>query len=63
MKNKLKYLRFFLGKSQEQLAQEAGLSQSQISRIERGYIKPQKEDRKKLSIILGVEEKAIFPEE
>jgi|GEM_PF-836482 len=61
--NKMKYFRFLKGKSQEQLALEAGMSQSQITRIERGYIKPQKEDKKKLSMILGIEEKALFPED
>jgi len=63
MKNNMRYLRFLSQKSQEQLAIEAGLSQAQISRIERGYIKPKKEDKKILSVILGFAVEALFPED
>jgi len=64
MKNRRNHLRFFRNlaeKSQFRLAVESGLSQAKISRAELEYIELREEDKKNLSIALGVTMEAIFP--
>ena len=63
MKNQLRYFRFFNGKTQQQLSKESGISQAKISNIERGVTDPQKEDKKALSMVLGVSAEALFERE
>lgn len=63
MKNNLRLFRFLSGKSQQELAKELNASQPKISGLERGFIKPQKEDKEKLAKILGNKVEAIFPTE
>ena len=62
MKNKIKEARFFAGMIQDELHLKTGLSQTKISRIERGYIKPSKGDRKLIAKALKKSVKEIFPE-
>jgi transcriptional regulator with XRE-family HTH domain len=62
MENKLKEARFFAKKSQDQLHIETGLSQSKISRIENGYIRPSEEDKKLVAQALKEPVSKIFPE-
>ena len=63
MKNKIKEARFFAEMIQDELHLKTGLSQAKISRIERGYIKPSKEDKRLIAKALKKSVKDIFPEE
>jgi transcriptional regulator with XRE-family HTH domain len=63
MENKLKEVRFFKKVSQWKLRLLTGLSQSKISLIESGYVKPSPEERRKISRALGVEPEELFPGE
>ena len=62
MKNKLKEVRFFAKKSQDQLHVETGISQSKISRIENGFIQPSKEEKRLIARFLKEPISKIFPE-
>lgn len=62
MKNKLKEARFFANKPQIKLWLETGIHYSTISRIECGYIKPTKEQKKRLARALKVKVSWLFPE-
>ena len=61
MENKLKEVRFFAKKSQDQLHIETGLSQSKISRIENGYIQPSKREKRLIARLLKQPISKIFP--
>ncbi len=61
MENKLKEVRFFANKSQDQLHIETGLSQSKISRIENGYIQPSKREKRLIARLLKQPVSKIFP--
>ena len=62
MKNKLKEVRFFASKSQDQLHIETGLSQSKISRIENGYIQPSEKEKRLIAKVLKEPVSKIFLE-
>ena len=58
---KLKEARFFAKKSQAQLWLETGIHYSTISRLECGYMKPTKDQKRKLAKALSVEVDWLFP--
>jgi len=60
MKNRLKEARFFANKGQWQLMLETGIHASTISRIERGYINPNQEQKELLSKALNKSIEWIF---
>ena len=60
--NRLKEARFFARKVQWKLMIETGINAATISRIECGYIIPNAEQRKRLSLALGRSEEWLFPE-
>lgn len=60
--NRLKEARFYAKKPQIQLWVETGIHYSTISRIECGYIHPNKEQKEKLAKALGVKTDRLFPE-
>lgn len=62
MKNKIREARFFAGMIQDELHLKTGLSQAKISRIERGYIKPTKEDKRLIAKALKKSVRDIFPD-
>ena len=62
MANKLKEVRFFARKSQDQLHIETELSQSKISRIENGYIQPSEKEKRLIAKTLKEPVSKIFPE-
>src|SRR5581483_5186191 len=51
-----------LGLSQEVLARRAGLTQSEISKVELGQLKPTTETRKKIARALRTNVRAVFPQ-
>ena len=63
MKNRLKEARFFAKKPQIKLWLETDIHCSTISRIECGYIKPTKDQKRKLARALGVKADWLFPPE
>ena len=60
--SKMKELRFFKGLSQWQIRMVTGISQAKLSLIERGYIVPQEEEKKKIAAALNVRPEEVFPE-
>ena len=63
MKNHLKFYRSFFGKTQQQVAKEAGFSQPKLSNIERGITDPSERDKKVISVVLGIHQDALFSRE
>jgi len=61
--NNLRKARLEADKSQLQLMKETNIYFSTISRIERGWLKPNEEQRVKLARALGVKKDWLFPEE
>ncbi len=62
MENKLKEVRFFARKSQDEIHVETGLCQSKISRIENGYIQPSEKEKRLIAKALKEPVSKIFPE-
>lgn len=60
--NNLRKARLKADKSQLQLMSETGIYFSTISRIERGWLKPTDEQKKKLAEALGVKKEWLFTE-
>jgi len=64
--NKIRYYRRLLDWTQEQLAEAVGFEringQVYISRYERGVYRIQKDLQEKISAVLGLPRKVIFPE-
>ena len=63
MENKLKKVRFFAKKTQDQIHIKTGISQSKISRIENGFIEPSQEEKKIIAQVLRRSIKQVFPKE
>jgi len=61
MVNKLREIRFFKRVSQWQLRIPTGICQTRISLIERGFIEPTDEDKRKIAGALGMKSEEIFP--
>ncbi|GAG55221.1 unnamed protein product [marine sediment metagenome] len=60
--NRLRKARLRADKSQLKLMQETGIYFATISRIERGWLEPSEEQKKKLGDALNVEINWLFPE-
>ncbi len=63
LQNRLKEARFYADRAQIQLWLETGVHYSTISRIESGYVKPNKMQKRRLARALGVKEDWLFPKE
>jgi len=63
MANKIRYLREKIGLNQKQLAERTHIVQSAISELERGVRKPWLNVAKKLSRVLKVPIREIFPQD
>lgn len=61
-KNKLKEIRFFAKKTQDQLHIETGICQAKISRIENGYAQPSEEEKRLIARAMKESISKIFPE-
>ena len=61
--NKIRQIREMKGLNQRQLAEKAHTAQSLISTLERGNIKPWPKVMQRLSRVLKVSRKELFPEE
>ena len=59
--NRLREARLKIDKSQLQLMRETGIYFSTISRIERGWLSPNDEQKGQLATALGVEVDWLFP--
>ena len=57
----LREIRFFQRISQWELSKQTGIHQSRISLLERGLIKPNGQERKKLSEVLDKPVSDLFP--
>ena len=62
MINKIKALRTLRNLTQDQIAKELRCDHSKISRIERGFIRPSKEEKEKIAELLKVSPEEIFAE-
>jgi len=60
--SKVRELRFFKGLSQWQIALAAGMSQTKLSLIERGFIHPTEADKERIAEILETKIEDLFPE-
>lgn len=60
--NRLRRIRLRVDKSQLQLMKETGINFATISRIERGWLKPTEEQKRKLAKALNAEIDWLFPE-
>ncbi len=60
--NRFRLMRLSKQKTQVQLMRETGIFYSTISRIERGWLKPSKEQKEKLAKALNVSQNWLFPE-
>lgn len=58
--SRLKSCRFLAGKSQDEVAHSAGISQAKLSRIERGYAQPTPEEKRLIAEILGRTPEEVF---
>ncbi|MEA1963708.1 MAG: helix-turn-helix transcriptional regulator [Candidatus Aerophobetes bacterium] len=58
--SRLKVFRFIKGKSQDEISHEVGISQSKLSRIERGYIVPSEEEKKSIAKALEMTVEELF---
>ena len=58
----LKEARFFKGLNQWDISVKTGIPQSKLSLIERGYVDPKKDEKKKIAKALGYKVTDIFPE-
>ena len=62
MANKLKEIRFFARKTQDEIHVETGLCQSKISRIENGYIQASEKEKRLIARALKEPVSKIFLE-
>lgn len=58
----LKEARFFKGLNQWDISLKTGIPQSKLSLIERGYIDPREDEKRKIAKALGCKVTNIFPE-
>jgi len=58
----LKEARFFKGLTQWDIAIKTGISQPTLSLIERGYVTPKEQEKKKIARALNCKVTDIFPE-
>lgn len=60
--HKMRIERFFRNLSLDELRSRTGIDQGKLSRIERGYVKPKEDEKKKLAKALNVKVEDIFIE-
>ena len=60
--NKIKAYRFIADLTQDELGKITGIDHAKISRIERGFIKPREEEKKKIATALNAEPEDLFQE-
>lgn len=58
----LKEARFFKGLNQWDVSIKTGIPQSKLSLIERGYVIPREDEKKKIAKALNCQVKEIFPQ-
>ena len=58
----LREARFFKGLNQWDISVKTGIPQSKLSLIERGYVDPREDEKKKIAKVLGQKVAEIFPE-
>ena len=58
----LREARFFKGLKQWDISVKTGISQSKLSLIERGYVDPKGDEKKRIAKALGCKVAEIFPE-
>ena len=58
----LREARFFKGLNQWDISVKTGIPQSKLSLIERGYIDPREDEKKKIAKVLSCKVMDIFPE-
>ena len=58
----LRMERILKGFNQYDIALKTGIPQSKISLIERGYLEPKKEEKRKIAKALNLKVSEIFPE-
>ena len=49
--------------SQDQIAATLNIDQSRVSRIENGFIKPRKEEKREIAQLLDADPRNLFPDE
>jgi len=59
----LREARFFKGLNQWDISVKTGIPQSKLSLIERGYIDPKEEEKRKIAKVLGCKVTEVFPDE
>ena len=59
----LREARFFKGLNQWDISVKTGIPQSKLSLIERGYIDPKEEEKRKIAKVLGCKVTEMFPDE
>ena len=57
----LREARFFKGLNQWDISFKTGIPQSKLSLIERGYVDPRKDEKKKIAKALNCKVEDIFP--
>ena len=62
MINIIRVLRTLRNLTQDQIASELRCDHSKVSRIERGFIRPSKEEKEKIAELLKVSPEEIFAE-
>jgi len=62
MGEKLRNCRVLKRLTQYDLQMRTGIAQCKISLIERGYLQPKEEEKKRLAKALGVEGQELFPQ-
>jgi ribosome-binding protein aMBF1 (putative translation factor) len=58
----LREARFFKGLNQWDISIKTGIPQSKLSLIERGYVDPRKDEKRKIAKVLGCKVVEVFPE-
>ena len=58
----LREARFFKNFNQYDISVKTGISQSKLSLIERGYVNPREDEKKKIAKVLGCKVMDIFSE-
>jgi len=58
----LREARFFKGLNQWDISVKTGIPQSKLSLIERGYIDPKEDEKKRIAKALGCRIEDIFPQ-
>jgi len=58
----LREARFFKGLNQWDISVKTGIPQSKLSLIERGYVNPKEDEKRRIAKVLGCKVEEIFPQ-